>query len=85
MKSLAFRLPKKVSLLQLIQKTGPLVAPSANPEKQKPAENITELKKYFGKEVDFYVQGKVNKLSSTLVEIKKGGITILRPGAKKIK
>jgi L-threonylcarbamoyladenylate synthase len=85
-KSLAFRLPNKKSLLSLIKKTGPLVAPSANPESEKPAKNITEAKKYFGGKVDFYISGRINNnLHSTLVEIKKGKIKILRKGAGKIK
>src|SRR3989344_5259641 len=41
-KSLAFRLPKTKWLRNLLQKTGPLVAPSANPEKKPPAETIIE-------------------------------------------
>jgi len=44
---IAFRLPAKKSLIQILKKTGPLVAPSANPESFKPAENITQAKKYF--------------------------------------
>jgi len=44
----AFRLPAKKSLIKILQKTGPLVAPSANPEGMKPAGNIQEAKKYFG-------------------------------------
>lgn len=44
----AFRLPAKKSLIQILKKTGPLVAPSANPEGLKPAENISQAKKYFG-------------------------------------
>lgn len=85
-KSLAFRFPKKTSLINLIKKTGPMVAPSANPEKEKPAENITEAGKHFGEQVDFYVSGKVSSnLPSTLVEIKNGKIKVLRKGAGKIK
>lgn len=85
-KALAFRLPKKKELVNLIKKTGPLVAPSANPEGKKPAENINEAKKYFANKIDFYVAGKIfGDLPSTLVEIKNGRIKILRKGAGKIK
>jgi len=85
-KSLAFRLPKKKSLIDLIKKTGPLVAPSANPEGESPAQNITEARKYFGDKIDFYVSGRIfNKLPSTLIEIKNGKIKILRRGAGRIK
>lgn len=56
-KSLAFRMPKSKKLLELIKKTGPLVAPSANPQGMKPAATVAEAKKYFGTEVDFYFPG----------------------------
>jgi L-threonylcarbamoyladenylate synthase len=46
--SLAFRLPKPARLRRLLQKTGPLVAPSANWEGWPPAKTIKEAKKYFG-------------------------------------
>src|SRR5690606_23138943 len=56
-KSLAFRLPKKKSLIEILKKTGPLVAPSANLEGLPPAENIRQAKRYFDDKVDFYVAG----------------------------
>ncbi|MFA6524143.1 MAG: Sua5/YciO/YrdC/YwlC family protein [Candidatus Paceibacterota bacterium] len=46
--NIAFRLPAKKSLVEILKKTGPLVAPSANPEGLKPAENIKQAKEYFG-------------------------------------
>jgi L-threonylcarbamoyladenylate synthase len=80
-KSLAFRLPASKNLIALIKKTGPLVAPSANPEGQKPAETIIEAKKYFGKKVDFYVaDGRLKGAPSTIVEIKEGEISLIREG-----
>lgn len=54
--SLAFRLPNDKQLCHLIDKTGPLVAPSANPEGEKPAKSIIDAALYFGEEVDFYVE-----------------------------
>jgi L-threonylcarbamoyladenylate synthase len=85
-KTLAFRLPKKDNLRNLIKKTGPLVAPSANPEGAKPAENISEAKKYLAKTVDFYIAGKkLKSLPSTLVRMERGKVSILREGAKKVK
>ncbi len=44
-KTLAFRWPKNKWLQNLLKKTGPLVAPSANPEGRTPAINIIEAKK----------------------------------------
>jgi L-threonylcarbamoyladenylate synthase len=84
-KTLAFRLPDKKDLLQLIKETGPLVAPSANPEGLKPAKTIAEAKKYFGRDVDFYIdEGRLDSLSSTLIEIRDGKVEILREGLAKI-
>ncbi len=65
-KTLAFRLPNKRDLVNLIKKVGPLVAPSANPEGLPPAKTISQAKKYFGEKVDFYADsGKINGLAST--------------------
>lgn len=85
-KTLAFRLPADVRLRNLFKKTGPLVAPSANPEGLRPAKNIKEAKKYFAKKIDFYIGGKKpDKLPSTLIQIKNKNIVILRRGKIKIK
>jgi L-threonylcarbamoyladenylate synthase len=84
--NIAFRFPKKKSLLKILRKTGPLVAPSANPEGKKPAESIKEAKEYFGGEIDFYLSGGTLKSEpSTLIRIKDGKIEILRQGVKKTK
>ena len=53
--SLAFRMPDKLELRKLIKTTGPLIAPSANPETQPTAATIKQAKKYFASNVDFYV------------------------------
>ncbi len=55
--SVAYRLPANAELRDLIAKTGPLIAPSANPEGYKPAMNIDEAYDYFGDGVDAYVDG----------------------------
>src|SRR5204863_149383 len=55
--TLALRLPKDESLQNLLKKTGPLIAPSANVEGLPPAKNITDAKKYFGDGVDLYIDG----------------------------
>lgn len=55
--SLAYRIPDDVKLRELLALTGPLIAPSANPEGKPPAMDIQEAKKYFGDSVDFYVDG----------------------------
>lgn len=84
-KTLAFRLPRKKALTELIKTTGPLVAPSANPEGLAPAETITQAKKYFGDQADFYSgRGRLAGLASTLIKLKEGQVEILRLGAGKL-
>ena len=83
--TLAFRLPKPYWLKRLLAITGPLVAPSANWEGKPPATTIREAKKYFGKKIDFYIDaGRLVSPPSTLVEIKKGKLIVLRGGAVKL-
>ena len=79
--SLAFRMPKNKNLLDLLKRTGPLVAPSANIEGQKPAQTLDEAKKYFGDQVDFYIDGgELIAKPSALIELASSGIKVLRPG-----
>lgn len=79
--SLAFRLPKDQKLMEIIKQTGPLVAPSANFEGEKPSETIDEAKKYFGRGVDFYVDGgRMVAKPSTLIEITDDSVRVLREG-----
>jgi L-threonylcarbamoyladenylate synthase len=84
-KTLAFRLPDKNDLQNLLKTTGPLVAPTVNPEGLEPARTIKEAKAYFGDQVDFYLdQGRLDSPPSTLIRTKGGKIEILRQGAVKI-
>ena len=84
--TLAFRVPASVRVRRLLQKTGPLVAPSANSEGMPPATTVSEAKKYFGERVDFYINtGKRASAPSTLVAIESGRIVIKRQGSAKIK
>lgn len=55
--SVAYRLPGDDDLRRLLAQTGPLIAPSANPEGLPPAMDITEAERYFGDAVDIYVDG----------------------------
>ncbi len=62
--SICFRVPSKQNqaLRVLLQKTGPLCAPSANLPDQLPARNIKEAKAYFGDSVSLYIDsGECNE------------------------
>lgn len=84
-KSLAFRLPNDKFLLNILKKSGPLVAPSANLEGEKYAKNIDESKKYFGENIDFYIDsGDQKSIPSTLIKINSNNFQILRQGSLKV-
>lgn len=55
--SVAYRMPDDEALRRLIARTGPLIAPSANPQGADPAMNIDQAISYFGDAVDFYIDG----------------------------
>lgn len=91
--SIAFRMisQRNKNLYNLIKNVGPLVAPSANPEGEKPAENISEAKKYFKKVefnsniIDLYINGRKRKVKpSTLIKFKNKNWVVLRQGEVKI-
>ena len=84
---LSFRWPKNKLLTEIIKKTGPLVAPSANPEGLPPASTITEARAYFSDKVNFYLSNrkKLTGLASTLIGLKNGKIRILRYGKYKLR
>ena len=77
--TLAFRLPKPLTLRNLLKKTGPLIAPSANPEDARPARTIIMARRYFGDGVDCYIAGgkKLGK-PSRLVALHSGKIITIR-------
>jgi L-threonylcarbamoyladenylate synthase len=77
--TIAFRLPDKPELIDLINQVGPLVAPSANVEGLPPATTVEEAQKYFGSDIEFYVDGGdlVGK-PSTILRLDGGGAEIIR-------
>jgi L-threonylcarbamoyladenylate synthase len=80
--SLAFRMPAKDTLLELLRITGPVVAPSANPQGQPPATTIAEARKYFGTTVDSYQDGGiVQGEPSTIISIEGEQVTVVRQGS----
>ena len=76
--TLAFRMPAIDWLRDIIQSTGPLVAPSANPEGLAPADTIKQAKNYFGTKIDFYKSGKTTSRPSKIIQIKDGKIIVIR-------
>ena len=85
-KTLAFRLPKKKSVLEILKITGPLVAPSANPEDLPPAKDLKEAEAYFGEKIDFYFgRGELSAPASTLIRLSGGQAEVLRQGGVVIK
>ena len=82
-KTLAFRIPKKENLKNLIRELNfPLVAPSCNPEGEKPAQNIKEAVEYFRGKIPIYIDegDNTNKKPSTIVKVENNQINILREG-----
>ncbi len=85
LETLAFRMPDDSGLRELLSMTGPLVAPSANPEGDPPAVTIEQAKDYFGDTVDFYVDGgMLESEPSTLVSLVDDEIKVIRQGVVKI-
>lgn len=80
-KTLAFRVPDDEALRNLLHRTGPLLAPSANTEGQIPAHTIEEAKKFFAQNVDIYVDGGYkDSLPSTVARLQNGIWETLRKG-----
>ncbi|MDO8590644.1 MAG: L-threonylcarbamoyladenylate synthase [bacterium] len=78
--TLAFRVPAKRSLRDLLLHVGPLVAPSANPQGHPIARNIHEARAYFGHHVNFYQDGgTITASPSKLIDITDGTEKVLRP------
>ena len=86
-KTLAFRLPRSRPLLRILRETGPLVAPSANPEGKKPAQTIKEARRYFGQKVATYVSAnrRLQGKPSTLASLTGAKPKILREGSVLVK
>ena len=79
--SLGFRMPDPPVLREILKQTGPLISTSANFGGGAPAKNIIEAKKYFGKDIDFYLDiGKLDSVPSSLAQIEHGKLKILRKG-----
>jgi tRNA threonylcarbamoyl adenosine modification protein (Sua5/YciO/YrdC/YwlC family) len=79
----AFRVVADGPLRDLLEKTGPLLTTSANLHGEPPADNIQQAQRYFGGEVDFYLDN--GDLSghppSTVVRLVDGRFVVMRQGA----
>jgi len=77
--SLALRCPDHKDLCQFLDQTGPVLAPSANPEGLSPARTVDEAEAYFGKLVDFYVDGGLlTSEPSSIIKVSGSEVFILR-------
>lgn len=84
--SLAFRMPQLEWLQNLLKKSGPLVAPSANFEGEPPASTIEEAEKYFSSQVDFYIDnGLISNPGSTVIKFDNHDFQVIRQGIFKVK
>ena len=84
--SLAVRIPADKKLCEILKGAGPLLTTSANQPGEPPANTIQEAKKYFGDNVDFYVNGGdlSGNQPSTIVRIVDDAIEVIRQGAVKL-
>lgn len=79
--TVVYRMPDDLELRKLLAETGPLIAPSANPQGSPPAMNISEAQLYFNESVDFYVDsGQCPRTQpSRIVELSNdGAVRVLR-------
>jgi L-threonylcarbamoyladenylate synthase len=77
--SIAFRVPRKPVLQDLIRKVGPIVAPSANVAGDTPATSAEEAHAFFGDAVWYLDEGPLAGSASALVDIRGNEPKILRP------
>ena len=77
--SLAFRLPDVEWLRDLLQNTGPLIAPSANIQGNPTAATIAEAKHQFGDKVGYYLDnGEMHGKPSMVISLLNGKEEIIR-------
>lgn len=84
--TMAVRIPRSTALLAMLAQTGPLMTTSANHPGKPGAENIDEARRYFGDNVDFYVDNGVlhGRPPSTIIRFVGNKVEVLRQGACKI-
>ncbi|MES2224862.1 MAG: L-threonylcarbamoyladenylate synthase [Patescibacteria group bacterium] len=71
--TLAFRIPERSDLHDLLAESGPLIAPSANTEGSAPATTIAEARAYFEDTAEYYIDGgTIVGAPSILIDIATG-------------
>ncbi len=78
--NIAVRIPNHKWLLKLIKETGPLFAPSANPQDKTPAKNCKECISYFKEKIKYCIEGTGNPVPSTIVSLIENNPIIIRQG-----
>ena len=80
--TVAFRVPADDRLRAFLCEAGPVIAPSANPAGERPAETTEEAVAYFDSDAEFVVDGgRRAGLPSTIARIESGGWHVIRQGA----
>lgn len=73
--SIAFRVAGTSILQEIVSVSGPIIAPSANPDALAPATTVQQAYDYFGDSIDFYIDGgECNERPSTVVNLDTGHI-----------
>ncbi len=76
---MSFRFPKDKFLIEIMNKTGPLISTSANLHGRPHAMNIQQAFEYFGSSIDFYVNGgDLNNEPSSIYNIFDGRLEKIR-------
>lgn len=80
--TIAFRVPDDPGLRTFLASAGPVIAPSANPVGERPAETADEARRYFSDRTDFLVDGgRCSGEPSAVVRLGDDGCwSVLRPG-----
>lgn len=82
-KGISLRLVRKGFIKKLVDKVGPVVAPSANPQAKTPALTVREAKNYFGDKISLYISGgsKKARKASTVILWRDKKVELVREGA----
>jgi L-threonylcarbamoyladenylate synthase len=80
--SIGIRMPNNTWILELIQKVGPLLVPSANISNEPPAKDFEEVYKVFNGKIEAIVVGKTiaNGVPSTVLDATKETLQVIRKG-----